>query len=212
MKTVGTILQEARVAKELTPADVERATKIRQKYILAMESDDFGALPSPSYAKGFVRNYGEFLGLSSESVMAFFRRQAGDSTKTSLLPKGVSEPLNAPLVHLTPGRFIGLIVSALVAVFLLYLGGQYFHIGKAPPLLLTSPMNQQIVAEGRVVVEGKTDPDTTVSINGVSTIVRDDGRFYEQVPLESGVNKITITATSRFGKTTSEVREVGYQP
>lgn len=212
MKTVGSMLQEARLKKGVTPQGVEQAIKIREKYILAIEADNFGALPSPSYAKGFVRNYAEYLGLPTDAVMAFFRRQMTDVTRASLLPKGVSDPLNAPFVHLTPGRFMGLLVGLLFMVFMLYLGTQYFKIGKAPPLTLTSPVNQQIVESSRVVVEGKTLPDTTVLINGISTIVRDDGRFYEQVAVEPGVNKITVTATSRFGKVTTVTREVGYQP
>ncbi len=211
MKTVGVMLQEARVARGLTPMAVEQAIKIREKYIIAIEADDFGALPSPSYAKGFVRNYAEFLGLPTDSVMAFFRRQMTDVTRTSLLPKGVSDPLNAPFVHLTPGRFIGILVSILIVVFLLYLGRQYFQIGASPPLSVTSPTDQQIVTSSRVIVEGKTDPDTTVMINGVTTIVRDDGRFYEQIAVEPGVNKVTIIATSRFGKATTVIKEVGFQ-
>lgn len=212
MKTVGSMLREARLKKGITPQGVEQAIKIREKYILAIEADNFGILPSPSYAKGFVRNYAEYLGMPTDAVMAFFRRQMTDVTRASLLPKGVSDPLNAPFVHLTPGRFIGILVSMLFVVFMLYLGTQYFKIGKAPPLTLTSPVNQQIVESSRVVVEGKTQPDTTVMINGISTIVRDDGRFYEQIAVEPGVNKITVTATSRFGKVTTLVREVGYQP
>lgn len=211
MKTVGVMLQEARIARELTPASVEQAIKIREKYIIAIEADNFGVLPSPSYAKGFVRNYAEFLGLPTDSVMAFFRRQMTDVSRASLLPKGVSDPLNASHVHLTPGRFIGLLVSILIVIFLTYLGRQYLRLGESPPLTLTSPIHQQIVESSRVVVEGKTDPDTTVMINGVTTIVRDDGRFYEQVAVEPGVNKISITATSRFGKVTTIVREVGFQ-
>jgi len=206
------MLREARTTKGITPGDVELAIKIREKYILAIEADNFGDLPSPSYAKGFVRNYAEYLGLPTDAIMAFFRRQMTDVSRASLLPKGVADPLNAPRVHLTPGRFIALLVGALCLVFLLYLGIQYLRIGIAPPLTVTSPTNQQIVESSRVVVEGKTQPDTTVMINGVSTIVRDDGRFYEQVAVEPGVNKITITATSRFGKAATIVREVGYQP
>lgn len=212
MKTVGSMLHEARIAKRLTTAHIEQATKIREKYILAIEANDFGLLPSPSYAKGFVRNYAEYLGLPVDSIMAFFRRQMTESVRTSILPKGVSDPLNAPLIHLTPSRFIVFIISSLLLIFLVYLGGQYFRIGKAPPLTVLSPVNQQIVSTSRVIVEGKTDPDTTILINGVSTIVRDDGRFYEQMPLVPGVNIISIVATSRFGKTTTIVREVGFQP
>ncbi len=212
MKTVGSMLQEARTIKGLTPLDVERVIKIREKYIIAIEADDFSSLPSPSYAKGFVRNYAEYLGLPTDAMMAFFRRQMTDVSKTSLLPKGIAEPLRPSWFHLTPGRFVGLLVSVLLIIFFLYLGRQYFRIGKAPPLTLSSPTHQQIVSSSRVVVEGKSDRDATVTINGISTIVRDDGRFYEQIAVEPGVNKITITAASRFGKTTTVVREVGYQP
>ncbi len=212
MKTVGNMLREARLTRELTPGDIERAIKIREKYILAIEDDNFAALPSPSYAKGFVRNYAEYLGLPTDAVMAFFRRQMTDVSRASLLPKGVSEPLNASLLHLTPGRFVAILVGILLVIFFFYLGNQYFRIGKAPPLTVKSPENQQIISSSRVVVEGQSDRDATVTINGISTIVRDDGRFYEQVAVLPGVNKITVTATSRFGKVTTITREVGYQP
>lgn len=212
MKTVGNMLREARLTRGLTPADIERAIKIREKYILAIEDDNFAALPSPSYAKGFVRNYAEYLGLPTDAAMAFFRRQMTDVSKASLLPKGVSEPLNASWLHLTPGRFVAILVGILLVIFFFYLGNQYFRIGKAPPLTIKSPENQQIVSSSRVVVEGQSDRDATVTINGISTIVRDDGRFYEQVAVSPGVNKITVTATSRFGKVTTITREVGYQP
>ena len=212
MKTVGSMLQEARLQKGLTPQDVERVIKIREKYILALEADNFAALPSPSYAKGFVRNYAEYLGLPTDAIMAFFRRQMTDVSKASLLPQGVSEPISASWLHLTPGRFVALLISVLLVVFFFYLGNQYFRIGKAPPLTVVSPTNQEIVSSSRIAVEGQSDRDATVTINGISTIVRDDGKFYEQVAVEPGVNKITVTATSRFGKTTTVTKEVGYQP
>jgi cytoskeletal protein RodZ len=210
MKTVGTVLKDARIARGLKPSDIERAIKIREKYILAIEADAFGKLPSPSYAKGFVRNYAEYLGLSQSQMMAFFRRQMTESPKSSLLPKGVSDPLNKPLVHLTPGRFLGFVISILVILFLAYLGNQYFRIGKAPTLTVTSPLQNAVVSERRIVVEGKTDPDATVTINGVSTIVRDDGRFYEQLPVENGTNTITIQSVSRFGKETKDIRTITF--
>ena len=212
MKTVGSTLKVAREAKGLTLSDVEHATKIRQKFLEAIERDEFFRLPSPAYAKGFVRNYAAFLGLSTEQVMAFFRRQMTETPRASLLPKGVSDPLNAPLLQLTPGRFLGMLVAALLVVFFVYLGSQYRRLSLPPRLTVTSPQDQTVVTEKRAVVEGQTDADATVMINGTSTIVRDDGRFYEQVPLEAGVNKITIVAISKFGKTTTITKEVGYQP
>ncbi len=211
MKTVGFMLKEAREKKGLTTSQVESTIKIREKFIIAIENDEFSILPSPSYAKGFVRNYAEFLGLPIDSTMAIFRRQTLESSKLSLLPKGVTDPLNTPFFQLTPSRFLTLIVTLLFIVFFLYLGLQYTRVNAKPMLTITTPVHQSIVTQKRITVEGKTDPDATVTINGVSTVVRDDGRFFEQIAIESGVNKIQIIATSRFGKMTTVTKEVGLQ-
>lgn len=212
MKTVGAMLKEARQSRGLTLAQVEHATKIREKFLVGIEADELAALPSLSYAKGFIRNYAEYLGLSSEVVMAIFRRQTSESSRASLLPTGVADPLNTPMLRLTPGRFLGILVSGLLIVFLVYFLNQYHRLSLTPSLEIIAPKNQMIVSQARVVVEGKTDPDATVTINGISTIIRDDGRFYEQISVNPGVNKIVIEATSKFGKTKSYSREVGYQP
>ena len=65
------------------------------------------------------------MGLNSRTVLAFFRRQTIDVPKSSLLPRGMGEPLNRSLLQLTPGKFITLIVIVLVSLFLIYLGLQY---------------------------------------------------------------------------------------
>jgi hypothetical protein len=74
-----------------------------------------------------------------------------------------------------------------------------------------SPVNQLVTREQRVDILGKTDPDATVTVNGITITVRSDGKFFDQISLDSGVNKMTIVATSRFGKTTTIMREVGLQ-
>jgi cytoskeletal protein RodZ len=211
MKTVGSILKEARGAKNLTLDQAEAATKIRLKFLQAIESDDYTDLPSVSYAKGFVKNYSEYLGLDSTTVLAFFRRQTAEVTRSSLLPKDASEPMGKSLFQLTPGKFLAGILIVLVLIFLGYLGFQYRKLNQPPGLSVDSPENQLVTHERRVDILGKTDPDATVTVNGINTTVRADGKFFYPIPLESGVNKITVVATSRFGKTTTIVREVGLQ-
>ncbi len=209
MKTVGSMLQEARVSRGHTLTSVEQATKIRFKFLEAIERDDYSKLPSLSYAKGFVKNYAEFLGLNSRHILAFFRRQTQDVPRSTLLPKGMAEPLNRPLFRLTPGRFLTLVLLGFVTSFLLYFGFQYVKLNRPPQLSIESPKDQLVTIQKRIDVFGKTDPDATVTINGVSVLVRGDGRFFDQVPLEAGVNKIMIVATSRWNKTSMMVREVG---
>lgn len=212
MKTVGTLLKEARESKGYSLDEVEDATKIRAKFLAAMESDDFRRLPSPSIVRGFVHNYAEFLGLNSQTVLAFLRRQMAEVPKSSLLPKGMAEPINRSVFQLTPGKFLMLLIGGLTSVFLIYLGLQYRQIRQPPSLSLESPKDQIVIAEKRVEVIGRTDPDATVMVNSVSVLVRSDGRFFDAVTLDLGVNTITIIATSRFGKTTTLTREIGYQP
>jgi len=211
MKTVGSILQEARISQKISLEQAETATKIRMKFLQAIESDEYSGLPSLSYAKGFVKNYSEYLGLDSGRVLAFLRRQTAEETRSSLLPKGVSEPLGKSLFQLTPGNFLAGILAALVLIFLGYLGFQYRKLNQPPGLSVDSPTNQLVTNERRVDILGKTDPDATVTVNGINVLVRGDGKFFDQIQLDSGVNKITIVATSRFGKTTTVVREVGLQ-
>jgi transcriptional regulator with XRE-family HTH domain len=211
MKTVGSILKEERIRKGLTFEQAETATKIRLKFLKAIESDDYSGLPSLSYAKGFVKNYSEYLGLDSSTVLAFFRRQTAEVTRSSLLPKGVSEQLGKSLFQLTPGKFLAGVLVALALIFLGYLGFQYRKLNQPPGLSVDSPANHLVVHERRVDIFGKTDPDATVTVNGINVLVRGDGQFFDQTHLDTGVNKITIIATSRFGKTTTVVREVGLQ-
>lgn len=209
MKTVGMILRETREGKKLTLSDVEKGTRIRSKFLDAIEHDDYTKIPSSAYAKGFVKNYSEFLGLDSKTLLAFFRRQTEDVTRTSLLPKRTIEDRERSLFQLTPSKFIGILFGLLFLVFISYFVFQYVNLQRSPAVSLEKPLQDQIVEDRKIEVIGKTNPDATVTINGVSALVRTDGKFYDQISLDPGVNTITVIATSRFGKSTTLVRKIG---
>jgi Helix-turn-helix domain len=66
MFEIGHSLREARVRQGLDYSQVELATKIRAKYIHALEDEQFEVLPVGTYIKGFLRSYAEFLGLDGQ--------------------------------------------------------------------------------------------------------------------------------------------------
>jgi hypothetical protein len=66
MFEIGHSLREARVRQNLDYPQVELATKIRAKYIRALEEEQFEVLPPGTYIKGFMRSYAEFLGLDGQ--------------------------------------------------------------------------------------------------------------------------------------------------
>ena len=67
-QTIGTQLRERREALGATLAEIESATKIRQKYLSALESDEWLMLPGEVIGRGFLRNYALYLGLESNEL------------------------------------------------------------------------------------------------------------------------------------------------
>jgi len=63
---IGSSLREARLRKSLDFPEIESGTKIRGKYLQALEEERFDLLPGDSYIKGFLRTYAEFLGLDGQ--------------------------------------------------------------------------------------------------------------------------------------------------
>ena len=66
MFEIGNSLREARVRRGIEFAQAELATKIRGKYLRALEEEHFEVLPAETYVKGFLRTYAEYLGLDGQ--------------------------------------------------------------------------------------------------------------------------------------------------
>jgi hypothetical protein len=70
---VGTILRQARNRREVELAEVEAATRIRQRYLRAIESEEWDVLPGGVYTRGFIRTYASFLGLDGDRLADDYR-------------------------------------------------------------------------------------------------------------------------------------------
>jgi cytoskeleton protein RodZ len=66
MFEIGNSLREARLRQGLDFPEIEQATKIRPKYLRALEDEQFDILPGQTYVKGFLRSYAEYLGLDGQ--------------------------------------------------------------------------------------------------------------------------------------------------
>ena len=113
MQTIGQKLKQAREAQHITIDTASEATRIRAPYLQALEADDHSALPSPVQARGFLRNYAEYLGLNigqlldelnSESKPADEMLGPADSLDqlTNQTPEPVSTQQTSPLSTLAP--------------------------------------------------------------------------------------------------------------
>ena len=68
MTDIGVTLREARMRARIDITEVERATKIRARYLRAMEHEEWDALPGPVYVKSFLRTYSDYLGLDTRML------------------------------------------------------------------------------------------------------------------------------------------------
>jgi len=66
---IGSSLREARERQKLELPQIERDTRIRAKFLLALEDEQFDRMPAPAYAKGFLRTYADYLGLDAQQFV-----------------------------------------------------------------------------------------------------------------------------------------------
>lgn len=123
MPGIGETLREARKRQGLDITDAEAATKIRAKYLRALENEEFDLLHGATFVRSFLRTYGDFLGLDSRRLIDEYRaqfepREASDLHPIVARPQRQTEPRGRP-----PGRgtVIALLAVALLG-FLLVLG------------------------------------------------------------------------------------------
>jgi cytoskeleton protein RodZ len=114
---IGNTLREARVRRNLTLQQVEEDTKIRVKYVQAMENEDFDIMPGTTYVKGFLRTYATYLNLDPEVILDEYRSREAHTSEVEEPFGGVSM-LGAPRSH--RGRntvvLVAIVCLALLAV------------------------------------------------------------------------------------------------
>ena len=89
--TIGETLRKARTERGVELSEVERATKIRAKFLEAMEEDRWGVLPAPVYARGFLDIYARYLGLDQQALLDEYR-QTVEGEQHEPIPQSVIKP------------------------------------------------------------------------------------------------------------------------
>jgi len=96
---IGEVLKRTRTRHKIDIRTVEEQTKIRTKYLRALENEEWDVLPGPAYAKGFLRTYAQFLGLDGDALVDEYRRTveaALDADRAYLFGEPVLERRRRP--------------------------------------------------------------------------------------------------------------------
>jgi cytoskeleton protein RodZ len=125
MPEIGETLREARMRRRIDMTEVEAATKIRAKYLRALENEEWDLLPGPTFVKTFLRTYAEFLDLDPRLLVEEYRQRYERPSTQDLTPFGAGRGTQRrrrrqrrPI-----GPFLVVLGGIVVVLFVLYLLG-----------------------------------------------------------------------------------------
>jgi cytoskeletal protein RodZ len=212
-------LAAARERKGVDLVRAERDTKIRVRYLSALESGDYRDLPGAVYTKGFLRNYAIYLGLDPEDVLRQWRRERGEGTAPEpaiVLPRPLAEP-SRPL-HFSPSVVVAGLLTAGVVLFFIYLSAQLLRYSRPPDLAVTNPAQAVLDVDQSMTsyrLAGTASPGATITIRTQGqdqpfrTTALPSGEWSLQVDLRRGRNQFEIDAVNpETGKTSESPRTV----
>ena len=113
------MLRETRMRERIDITDVESATKIRAKYLRALENEEWDLLPGPTFVKTFLRTYGDYLGLDSKMLVEEYKQRFERPGPGELMPfsprtGGRRGPRRSPA--LPPWAIVGFVVLGLIGI------------------------------------------------------------------------------------------------
>ncbi|MHB1005658.1 MAG: helix-turn-helix domain-containing protein [Chloroflexota bacterium] len=140
MARLGDMLRAARQDMGVSLAEVEQATKIRRHYLVALEDEDFTALPESIYVYGFLKTYARHLGLDPEQAVQLFKEQSGRQELPGVQPETrIVREATKRRGGLSPAGASGLLMLAGLVLLLFYGYQQYLNIQGAVQPKPTAP-------------------------------------------------------------------------
>jgi len=197
MTTVGQILKKQRENKGLTLFDIEKQIKIREKYLKAVEEDNWDFFSSKIYIIGILKNYSRLLDLDQKKVLAFFRRDYSRREEIKF-KKRVS------LSYLTSESKLVFKIITIIGFLgiIMYFGYQLKLYFLPPEITIISPKTANFTTETKIKIIGKAEKDTMVLINGEREYANKDGEVEYDLFLKEGNNKVIFDLTGANGKKT----------
>ncbi len=139
MNAIGDQLKTAREARGLSIEYVADETNIAKRYIAAMESEDFSVFPGEPYIIGFLRNYAEYLGLESGSIVQAFR-----GIRIQEQPVPLTELLPPQKKLVWPFAVAGIVVFLALGAFLVFRNSSSKGNDEAPALAKAAPVQHTL--------------------------------------------------------------------
>ncbi len=195
MADIGTTLREARIRARIDISEVEAGTKIRAKYLRAIENEEWDLLPGPVYVKSFLRTYGDFLGVDSRGLVDEYKRRYERPADQDLRPigaRGRERERRRRRPRLGPVAAVVLVLAAVVAALFVVgsLGGNSASTTTPPPATAASQSTSSTTGHTNTTHQHHHKPappkPTTVTLKLVPTssiyVCVEDGAGKKLIP------------------------------
>ncbi len=205
---LGQILLKAREHCGLSLEEFSTKIGVPKNYIHAIEKNAFNELPPIKFFRlAYLRAYVSALNLEQKNIFDQFKREGGLSN--------VKDGNTSPLKNLSKFSFFSSSVllrnsaiAIVVILFASYLGWQVKGILEAPKLTVYTPIEGAVSNQIGVLVQGQSEKEVHLTVNGQSIMINEKGQFESLVDLSNGVNTITISAMKKHGRATTVTRHV----
>jgi cytoskeleton protein RodZ len=143
MPEIGETLRETRMRRRIDMTEVEAATKIRAKYLRALENEEWDLLPGPTFVKTFLRTYAEYLDLDPRLLVEEYRQRYERPSTQDLRPfkpGAAAQRRRRPPRRGPSGPAIVVVLGVVILLGVLYLiGTKWGNDKKEPPVAGTTP-------------------------------------------------------------------------
>jgi transcriptional regulator with XRE-family HTH domain len=203
---LGQRIKKTREERGLDFATVSKLTMIPVKYLEALENGKYSKLPKArAHRLAYIRELTKIFQLPTAELIEQFENESGFADTPLTHPKRA--------VRMFPFASISIFIrniSAFAMVFLFagYLVWQVRGILEPPRLAIFSPSEGYIANSPHTIIEGETEKESRLTVNGQDVMVNEEGKFSAQIDLSAGVNTIQISATKKHGKTTTITRHI----
>lgn len=210
IETLSEYLSSVRKNLGLSLEEVAQKTGVKPKFLNSLEKGEFVELPAQVYVAGFLRQLAYLYGVEPEVLIQQYKKEQSIDQQ---LKRQAQYSLPWPIkllkqVVITP-KLVSIIAGLVfVIVTVSYITWQVLSINKTPRLEILEPRNQQIVKGTSVMVKGKTDPGTMVTINDENVFVDREGNFNTQLGLSPGSKELVFVAKNRFDNSVTKTLTV----
>ncbi len=213
--SVGALLKKARLDLGCSRSEAAARMKVPERYVSAFEENDFGRLPDDVYTRIYLKVYCRFLGLDTATTMKLYRQER----TRSLAAKAEPAEKRHPAVHIpatqmiaTPNLIRTALLVATVAGLAVYLWWAVGNIIRPPQITLWSPRDGLVTPDHSVTIEGQTEKEVSLQINGKTVAPDTQGNFRDSLDLQAGLNVITVIGAKKHSREMILTRRILVQP